>query len=66
MHLRTIIAAVSLVSTAACASIMNGSNQGLAFSSTPVGAAISVDGQRMGVTPSVLRLARKDTHTVRM
>lgn len=66
MQLRTIIAAVSLVSTAACASIMNGSNQGIAFSSTPVGAAISVDGQQMGVTPAVLRLARKDTHTVRL
>lgn len=66
MQLRTIIAAVSLVSTAACASIMNGSNQGIAFSSTPVGAAISVDGQPMGTTPAVLRLARKETHTVRL
>ena len=66
MQLRTLIAAVSLVSTAACASIMNGSNQGIAFSSTPVGAAITVDGKPMGTTPAVLRLARKDTHTVRL
>lgn len=66
MQLRTIIAAVSLVSTAACATIVNGSNQGVTFNSTPSGAAIRVDGQSMGVTPAVLRLARNNEHTVRL
>lgn len=66
MKLRTIIAAVSLVSTAACATIMQGPNQGIAVDSTPTGAAISVDGQPMGTTPAVLRLPRKDAHLVRL
>lgn len=66
MQLRTIIAAVSLVSTAACATIVQGSNQGVAVNSTPTGAAISVDGQSMGTTPAVLRLARNNAHTVRL
>lgn len=64
MKLRNIVTAVSLVSTAACATIMQGSQQPVAVSSTPAGAAISVDGQEMGTTPATLRLSRKDSHVL--
>jgi len=64
MKLRTVVIAVSLASTAACATIMEGSKQPVAVSSTPAGASISVDGQEMGTTPATLLLTRKDSHVV--
>lgn len=66
MKLRTALIAASLLSTAACATIMQGSEQEISVDSTPAGASISVDGQPMGTTPAVLRLARRDTHTLRL
>jgi hypothetical protein len=66
MKLRTVLAAASLLSTAACATVMNGSEQGIAVNSTPAGANISVDGQPMGVTPAVLRLARSKEHILQL
>jgi hypothetical protein len=64
MKLRTLVTVVSLASTAACATIMQGSQQPVAVSSTPAGAAISVDGKEMGTTPTTLLLSRKDSHVV--
>jgi hypothetical protein len=64
MKLRTIVTAVSLASTTACATIMQGSQQPVAVSSTPAGAAITVDGKAMGTTPATLLLARKESHVV--
>jgi hypothetical protein len=64
MKFRTVVTAVSLVSTTACATIMQGGQQPVAVSSTPAGASISVDGQPMGNTPATLTLSRKDTHVV--
>lgn len=66
MKLRTLVGTAALLSTAACASIVHGSNQNVAFDSTPAGASISVDGVPMGTTPAVLRLERKNEHTVRL
>lgn len=66
MKLRNAIAAVCLLPAAACATIMQGSKQGVSVSSTPTGASISADGQPMGTTPAVLRLARRDSHVVRL
>jgi hypothetical protein len=66
MKLRNLVIAASLLSTGACATIMQGSEQPVSVSSTPAGATISVDGQPMGTTPAVLRLARKETHLVRL
>ena len=66
MKLRAIILAGSIVSTGACATIMQGSNQGIAVNSTPAGASVSVDGKPMGTTPTVLRLERRSAHTVRL
>lgn len=66
MKLRIIATTLMVASTAACATIVQGSNQGVAVNSTPAGAAITVDGQSMGTTPAVLRLARNNAHTVRL
>jgi hypothetical protein len=66
MKIRIVLGTAALLSTVACASIMHGSNQSVAFNSTPAGASISVDGTPMGVTPAVLRLERKSEHTVRL
>lgn len=66
MSFRSLLAAASFLSIAACATIMQGSTQKVAVNSTPVGATITVDGQSMGTTPATLRLARKDKHVVRL
>jgi hypothetical protein len=41
-----------------CATIVNGSKQEVAFSSQPVGATITIDGQMVGVTPRKVMLKR--------
>jgi hypothetical protein len=52
--------------TMACATIINGSSQDVAISSTPTGARVTLDGREYGVTPVVASLARKKKHTVRI
>lgn len=47
-----------------CSSIMNGSKDKVNIKSTPDGASITVDGNKMGVTPSVVQLQRGETHLV--
>ena len=66
MKIRTLVAAASLLATTACATIMQGSQQGVSVNSNPAGARISVNGQQMGTTPAVVRLARSNAHTVRL
>jgi hypothetical protein len=51
---------------AACASIIHGSRQQVSISSTPSNARVTVNGQPQGATPVVVRLKRKDLHTVRL
>ena len=62
----TVAALAAAISLNACATIMNGKQQDVAFTSTPGGATVFVDGQNMGVTPANLSLSRKDAHTVRL
>lgn len=62
----TAAALAAVLSLNACATIMNGKQQDVAFTSTPGGATVFVDGQNMGVTPTSLSLARKDSHVVRL
>ena len=59
-------AGITLLATAACGTIINGSKQNVSFSSTPSGATVFVDNQQMGVTPVSLALSRKDSHDVRL
>ena len=58
------LAAALVLFTTGCATIMHGSKQDIAVSSTPTGAAVSVDNQQMGNTPTTLNLTRKDRHVV--
>ena len=59
-------AGITLLASAACGTIINGSKQNVSFSSTPGGATVFVDNQQMGVTPVSLALSRKDHHNVRL
>ncbi len=49
-----------------CGSIFNGSKQSIGFSSSPDGAAVSIDGMPRGRTPITVRLERDEDHTVRI
>jgi len=65
--LRGIAALVLLVQLpllAACASIMHGTTQQVAVSSSPTGAQVTVDAMERGVTPVITDLKRKDNHIV--
>jgi PEGA domain len=50
----------------ACATIMHGTRQEVGISSSPTGAEVWVDNVKMGETPVVAKLRRKDTHTVKL
>lgn len=49
-----------------CATIMHGTTQDVGFSSTPSGAAVTVDNTTRGKTPTVVKLSRKDNHIVKI
>jgi uncharacterized protein YceK len=49
-----------------CGTIMHSTTQGIGFASTPTGAAITVNNQTYGTTPTVVKLSRKDTHIVKI
>lgn len=51
---------------AGCASIMHGTTQQIAVSSSPTGAKVTVNGMDRGVTPVIADLKRKDNHVVRV
>ena len=50
----------------ACATIIHGMRQEVGISSSPTGAEVWVDNVKMGETPVVAKLRRKDTHTVKL
>lgn len=66
MKLRTIVVATSVLFTAACATLIHGPEQDLAINSTPAGASITIDGQQLGETPAVVRLARNREHYLQL
>ena len=47
-----------------CASIVHGSGEKFAFNSKPSHANVTVDGSKVGRTPTVIDLARKDEHYI--
>jgi uncharacterized protein YceK len=49
-----------------CATIMQGTTQGVGISSTPTGAKVSVDNLEKGSTPLVVELKRKDNHIIKI
>lgn len=60
---RTLATALVILTTG-CATIMHGSKQDVAVSSSPTGAAVTVDNQPAGTTPTTLNLTRKDRHVI--
>ena len=48
-----------------CSTIMQGTTQGIAITSNPPGALITVDKQTYGKTPAMVKLERKSTHVVK-
>jgi hypothetical protein len=61
---------LGLIATAlavsACASIIHGTRQDIGISSSPTGAAVTVDNQVGAVTPYIAKLSRKDNHIVKL
>ena len=51
---------------AGCASIMHGTTQQIAVSSSPTAAQVTVNGMERGVTPVIADLKRKDNHIIRV
>lgn len=51
---------------AGCATIMHGTTQQVAVSSSPTGAKMAVNGMDRGVTPVIADLKRKDNHVIRV
>ena len=51
---------------ASCASIIHGTQQDIGISSSPTGAAVTIDSATHGTTPIVAKLTRKDNHIVRI
>lgn len=47
-----------------CATIMHGTTQSVGISSSPTGAAVSVDNLNLGITPLFAKLKRGDDHIV--
>lgn len=66
MKLRTIVVATSALFMAACATLIHGPEQDLAINSTPAGASITIDGEQLGETPAVVRLARSREHYLQL
>ena len=62
-----ILGAAGLFGTGGCATIMGGGGeQWVRVNSTPAGAAVKIDGNDSGVTPTMVKLTRKEAHVVRL
>src|SRR5271167_4692773 len=59
-------AALAGLCLSACATIIHGTRQEVGILSSPTGAEVWVDNVKMGETPVVAKLRRKDTHTVKL
>lgn len=55
-----------LLLLAGCATIVHGTNESVAISSTPTHAQLFVDNAYIGSTPMIVKMARREKHTVRI
>jgi len=55
-----------VLSASGCATIMQGTKQQVAISSTPTGASVRVDTTSFGTTPVTVELRRKDKHIIKI
>ena len=63
---KLILGMLTVVSLAACASIMHGAHQDVGISSSPTNAKVNVDNMPLGNTPVVANLKRGDNHLVKI
>ena len=64
VYLKGFIAGIIAIATVGCASIMHGTTQTVGISSSPSGAAVSVDNKQMGKIPLFADLKRGEEHIV--
>lgn len=55
-----------LLLLAGCATIVHGTNESVSISSNPTNAKVYVDNSYIGATPTIVKMARKEKHTVRI
>jgi hypothetical protein len=58
--------AITVVAISGCATVVHGTRQEVGISSAPTGAEVWIDNIKVGETPVVAKLRRKDTHTVQL
>ena len=63
IHMICLLVTVSLLSTG-CATLFKGTQEEVALSSDPTGAAVYVNGNMKGTTPLHLKLISKETYTI--
>ena len=61
-----VMAALVVLGTSACGTIIHGSSQQVSITSVPTGAAVTVDTTAYGNTPVTVKLRRKDQHIIRI
>ena len=62
-----ILGLLGLMGVGGCATIMGGGGeQTVRINSTPPGAAVRLDGHEYGITPTMAKLSRKETHLVQL
>jgi hypothetical protein len=62
-----IFGAAALSGAGGCATFMSGGGEQMVrVNSSPSGAAVKIDGRDFGVTPTMAKLTRKDSHIVRL
>ncbi|HWV57450.1 MAG TPA: PEGA domain-containing protein [Longimicrobiales bacterium] len=61
---RALPAVAALIVLTGCATIVQGTSQAVGISSSPPGARVLVNGVEQGVTPTVLKLKRRENHVV--
>lgn len=62
--MRLLCALIALLSLTSCATIIHGKSQDVTINSEPAGASVLCDGEKVGNTPVVLTLARKQDHSI--
>ncbi len=64
--MKFLLSSAVLATAVGCATIMQGSKQQIAISSTPTGASVRVDTTSFGTTPVTVALRRKDKHVIQI
>ncbi len=64
--MKVMLSGALLAAVTSCATIMQGTRQQIAISSTPTGASVRVDTTSFGTTPVTVALRRKDHHIIQI